>query len=439
MEDLLAARLQMAITLMFHIIFGVVGVGLPLLMVIAETRWLRTKKDVYLQVAKHWAHGTAIMFAIGAVSGTVVSFELGLLWPTFMEFAGPVIGMPFSLEGIAFFTEAIFLAIYLYGWHRIPPTAHLLSGIMVVISGACSALIVLTANSWMNTPAGFEIVNGQVVNVSMIGAIFNPMAVPQAIHMVVAAYVTVAFATAGIHAYYLRKDPRNLFHRKALKIALVVGAVFAIIQPMSGDFVARGLVKFQPLKLAALEARFETGPNAPLTIGGIPDKETRTVKHGIEIPYLLSILAKRDPHGVVIGLDSYPEEHWPPLVITHLAYNLMIGIGSFMILIGILNLYYVIKRRPIHKYRNYLMLLVLCGPLGFIAVEAGWVCAEVGRQPWIIYNIMKTADAVTPMKGIHVTFITFTLISIMLGFITVLFLIRQFRKAPLILSDSDDD
>ena len=290
-------------------------------MVIAETRWLRTKNDVYLQVAKHWAHGAAIMFAIGAVSGTVVSFELGLLWPTFMEFAGPVIGMPFSLEGIAFFTEAIFLAIYLYGWHRIPRAAHLFSGIMVVISGACSALIVLTANSWMNTPAGFEIVDGQVVNVDMLGAIFNPMAVPQAIHMVVAAYVTVAFAAAGIHAYYLRKNPRNLFHRKALKIALVVGAVFAIIQPMSGDFVARGLVKFQPLKLAALEARFETGPNAPLTIGGIPDKETRTVKYGIEIPYLLSILAKRDPHGVVIGLDSFPEEHWPPLAITHLSYN----------------------------------------------------------------------------------------------------------------------
>ena len=209
MEDLLAARLQMAITLMFHIIFGVVGVGLPLLMVIAETRWLRTKNDVYLQVAKHWAHGAAIMFAIGAVSGTVVSFELGLLWPTFMEFAGPVIGMPFSLEGIAFFTEAIFLAIYLYGWHRIPRAAHLFSGIMVVISGACSALIVLTANSWMNTPAGFEIVDGQVVNVDMLGAIFNPMAVPQAIHMVVAAYVTVAFAAAGIHAYYLRKNPRK--------------------------------------------------------------------------------------------------------------------------------------------------------------------------------------------------------------------------------------
>ena len=319
------------------------------------------------------------MFAIGAVSGTVVSFELGLLWPTFMEFAGPVIGMPFSLEGIAFFTEAIFLAIYLYGWQRIPHAAHVFSGIMVVISGACSALIVLTANSWMNTPAGFDIVDGSVVNVSMIGAIFNPMAVPQAVHMVVAAYVTVAFAAAGIHAYYLRKNPRNLFHRKALKIALVVGAVFAIIQPMSGDFIARGLVKHQPLKLAALEARFETGPDAPLTVGGIPDKETRTVKHGIEIPYLLSILAKRNPHGVVTGLDSFPEDHWPPLIITHLSYNLMIGIGSFMILIGILNLYYVLRKRPIHKYRNYLLLLILCGPLGFIAIEAGWVLCR-GRK-----------------------------------------------------------
>jgi len=435
MEDLLAARLQMAITLMFHIIFGAVGVGLPLLMVISELKWLKSKDDVYLQISKHWAHGTAIMFAIGAVSGTVISFELGLLWPTFMEFAGPVIGMPFSLEGIAFFTEAIFLAIYLYGWHRISHTAHVLSGVIVIISGACSALIVLTANSWMNTPAGFDIVDGNVVNVSMIGAIFNPMAVPQAVHMVVAAYVAVAFAAAGIHAYYLRKNPRNLFHRNALKITLVVGAVFAILQPMSGDFVARGLVKHQPLKLAALEARFETGPDAPLTVGGIPNAETREVKFGIQIPYLLSILATRNPHGVVIGLDSFPEENWPPLVITHLSYDLMIGIGSFIMLLGLINIYLVARKRPIHTYRRYLLLLILAGPLGFIAIEAGWVCAEVGRQPWIIYNIMKTADAVTPMEGLHVTFITFTLISVMLGIITVLFLIRQFRKAPEILSD----
>ncbi len=435
MEDLLAARLQMAITLMFHIIFGAVGVGLPLLMVISELKWLKSKDDVYLQISKHWAHGTAIMFAIGAVSGTVISFELGLLWPTFMEFAGPVIGMPFSLEGIAFFTEAIFLAIYLYGWHRIPHTAHVLSGVIVIISGACSALIVLTANSWMNTPAGFDIVDGNVVNVSMIGAIFNPMAVPQAVHMVVAAYVAVAFAAAGIHAYYLRKNPRNLFHRKAIYIALVVGGVFAILQPMSGDFVARGLVKHQPLKLAALEARFETGPDAPLTVGGIPNAEKREVKFGIQIPYLLSILATRNPHGVVIGLDSFPEENWPPLVITHLSYDLMIGIGSFIMLLGLINIYLVARKRPIHTYRRYLLLLILAGPLGFIAIEAGWVCAEVGRQPWIIYNIMKTADAVTPMEGLHVTFITFTLISVMLGIITVLFLIRQFRKAPEILSD----
>ena len=437
MEDLLAARLQMAITLMFHIIFGTVGVGLPLLMVISEIKWLRCKDEVYMHIAKHWAHGTAIMFAIGAVSGTVVSFELGLLWPTFMEFAGPVIGMPFSIEGIAFFTEAIFLAIYLYGWHRIPPVAHVFSGIVVVISGACSALIVLTANSWMNTPAGFELIDGQVKNVNMLEAIFNPMAVPQAIHMVVAAYVTVGFAVAGIHAFYLRKNPRNLFHRKAVKLALVVGGIFAILQPLSGDFVARGLVEHQPLKLAALEARFETGPSAPLTIGGIPNAETREVDYGIEIPYLLSILAKRDPHGIVIGLDSFPEENWPPLAITHLSYDLMIGIGTFMMLLGLINIYLVARRRPIHKYRTYLLLLILAGPLGFIAIEAGWVCAEVGRQPWIIYNIMKTADAVTPMKGIHITFYTFTLISVMLGFITILFLIRLFRKAPEILSDDE--
>src|SRR5215470_9852438 len=212
MSDLLAARSQMAVSLMFHILFAAAGIAMPLMMVIAEWRWLRTRDEVWLTLAKRWAKGTAILFAVGAVSGTVLSFELGLLWPEFMKFAGPIIGMPFSLEGFAFFTEAIFLGIYLYGWTRVSPRAHLWAGVIVALSGAASAVFVVIANAWMNTPTGFRLVDGKPVDVDPIAAMMNPAALGQTIHMLLAAYAAVGFAVAGIHAFMLRRDPQNRFH-----------------------------------------------------------------------------------------------------------------------------------------------------------------------------------------------------------------------------------
>src|SRR5262249_27958606 len=274
MDDLLTARSLMGLTLAFHIIFAAIGVSLPLMMTIAEWRWRRTNDPAYLLLAKRWAKGTAILFAVGAVSGTVLSFELGLLWPRFMEHAGAVIGMPFSLEGFAFFTEAIFLGIYLYGWDRISARAHIAAGMIVAISGAASALFVVTANAWMNTPTGFRLVAGVPREVDPIAAMLNPSALPQVVHMLLAAYGAVGFAVAGIHAYLLLRDRTNVFHQHALSIALVLGGIGAVLQPVSGDFIARAVAVNQPIKLAAFEGNFETQRAAPLRIGGFTDKET---------------------------------------------------------------------------------------------------------------------------------------------------------------------
>src|SRR5580698_9423830 len=253
MENLILARSQMGMSLAFHIIFATIGVSLPLMMTIAEWRWRCTGDPAYLHLAKSWAKGTTILFAVGAVSGTVLSFELGLLWPKFMEYAGAIIGMPFSLEGFAFFTEAIFLGIYLYGWNRVPPVLHWLAGIVVAVSGVLSAIFVVLANAWMNAPAGFDVVNGQPVNINPITAMFNPASLHETIHMVLAAYVATAFLVAGIHAFFLLRDPQSVFHRASCSIALVVACVSIPLQMLSGDFAAREVAKLEPPKLAAME------------------------------------------------------------------------------------------------------------------------------------------------------------------------------------------
>src|SRR5213594_2578951 len=288
-----------------------IGIGMPLLMAIAEGLYLRRGEAIYLDLAKRWARGTAILFAVGAVSGTVLSFELGLLWPRFMEYAGGIIGMPFSLEGFAFFTEAIFLGIYLYGWDGISSRAHLWAGVAVAVSGTASGIFVVIANAWMNAPTGFELVNGQAVNVQPLAAMANAAALSQALHMTLAAYAATGFAVAGIHAFLLLKDPANAFHRRALEIALIVGAPAAVLQPISGDLSARHIAVHQPVKLAAAEALFRTQTGAPLTLGGWPDAAARETRFAVHVPYVLSLLAFHDPHARVQGLDAVPRDLWP--------------------------------------------------------------------------------------------------------------------------------
>jgi cytochrome bd ubiquinol oxidase subunit I len=430
MSDLLAARSQMAVSLGFHIIFAVVGIGMPVLMVIAERRWQKTGDAIYLDLAKRWAKGTAILFAVGAVSGTVLSFELGLLWPQFMEFAGPIIGMPFSLEGFAFFTEAIFLGLYLYGWDRISPRAHLWSGVAVAVSGAASGIFVVIANAWMNSPTGFELVGGRAVNVDPIAGMMNPMAFQQTLHMTLASYVATGFAVAGIHAFLLLFERDNAFHQRALRVALLVGAPAAVLQPISGDISARSVARYQPAKLAAMESHFQTASSVPLVIGGLPDMEAGETRYAIKIPYGLSLLAFHDPHAEVKGLNEFPRDEWPNVPIVHTAFQVMVALGTYLALVSLWVGWMAFKRRDLVANRLLLRAIALAAPMGFIAIEAGWIVTEVGRQPWIVYGVLRTADAVTPMPGLVVPFLLFTLLYCFLGVIVAWLLYRQIIRSP---------
>ena len=430
MSDLLAARSQMAISLGFHILFAVVGIGMPVLMVVAERRWQTTGDRIYLDLAKRWAKGTAILFAVGAVSGTVLSFELGLLWPQFMEFAGPIIGMPFSLEGFAFFTEAIFLGIYLYGWDRISRRAHLLAGILVAVSGAASGVFVVIANAWMNAPTGFDLVDGRAVNIDPIAGMLNPMAFQQTLHMTLAAYAATGFAVGGIHAFLLLFDRGNAFHRHALAIALLVGAPAALLQPISGDMSAKAVARVQPAKLAAMESHFETGSRVPLIVGGWPDPDARETRYAIRIPGGLSFLAFGDFDAEVKGLEEWPREDWPNVPIVHTAFQIMVGLGTYMALVSVWVGWTALRRRNLAENRWLLRAVALAAPMGFVAIEAGWTVTEVGRQPWTIYGVLRTADAVTPMPGLVYPFLMFTLLYCFLGVIVAWLLYRQIIRSP---------
>lgn len=430
MDDLLAARSQMAMSLAFHIVFAAVGIAMPLLMIVAEGMWIRTKRRVYRELAQRWAKGTAIIFAVGAVSGTVLSFELGLLWPTFMEHAGPLVSMPFSLEGFAFFLEAIFLGLYLYGWDRLAPKVHWLCGLMVMISGTMSGIFVVCANAWMNAPAGFDFVGGEFVNVRPWEAMFNALWMPMTAHMTVAAFQAVAFAVAGIHAWMLLKDPGNAFHRAAIGIALIVGLATAIVQPIMGDLLAKNTAVHQPIKLAAMEGQFETERGAPLRIGGMPDVEAGRTNYALEIPGGLSFLAFGSFEAEVQGLKDFPRDEWPPVAIVHIAFQIMVACGMWMLGVAVLGVFLAWRQRALPEQRWYLWLLVVSGPLGFVAIEAGWTVTEVGRQPWVIYGFMRTADAVTPMPGLIVPFTVFSVLYLVLSVIVVYLLRRHVFQSP---------
>jgi cytochrome bd ubiquinol oxidase subunit I len=421
----------MGMSLAFHIIFAVVGIAMPVMMVAAEHRWRRTGDLIYLDLAKRWSRGTAILFAVGAVSGTVLSFELGLLWPTFMRFAGPIIGMPFSLEGFAFFTEAIFLGVYLYGWERVSARAHSVAGVMVAVSGALSGVFVVTANAWMNAPTGFDLVNGAVQNVHPVAAMLNTAAPPQVLHMTLAAYAATGFAVAGIHSFLILRGRRSPFHRYALSIALVVGAPAAVLQPISGDYAATTVARHQPAKLAAMEALFETQSGAPLTLGGWPDAEARRTRFGIPLPYALSLLAYRDPGATVVGLDSVPRDQWPNLPAVHLSFDAMVACGTYLALVGLWAALLARRRADLTRHPRFLRAVVIGAPLGFIAIETGWMVTELGRQPWIVYGVLRTADAVTPMPGQVWRTGVFALIYVFLAVVVTVLLSRQIVRSPI--------
>ncbi|MCH4822786.1 cytochrome ubiquinol oxidase subunit I [Gramella lutea] len=423
MENLDYARLQMAFTLGFHIIFACIGMVMPFFMVISHKKWLNTREPVYLKLTKAWQRGVAIFFVTGAVSGTALSFELGMLWPEFMKHAGPVIGMPFSLEGAAFFVEAIALGFYLYGWNKLPETFHWITGIIIGISGVASGILVVSANAWMNSPAGFDVVNGEFVNIDPVAAFLNDAWFTQALHMTLAAFAATGFAVAGIHAFQILRNKRPELHKEAFKIAIFFGAIAALLQPISGDISAKDVAERQPVKLAAMEAHYETKKGAPLYIGGIVNEEEKTVSHKIEIPKALSFLAFGDFDAEVKGLNDFPDDVIPPVSIVHYAFQTMVGIGTLMMLAALI-FFISLKKKSWLNNKKYWWLFAILSPLGFIAVEAGWVVTEVGRQPWIVYNIMRTSEAVTPMPGMKYSFFLYVAVYVILA-ITVTWLMNR--------------
>ena len=408
MDNTALARATMGMSLGFHIVFAVLGVGLPMLMSIAEGLALWRRDEAWMLLARRWSKAFGILFAVGAVSGTVLSFELGLLWPRFMAFSGGIIGLPFSAEGFAFFIEAIFLGLYLYGWERLGPVAHWLTSIPIAVSGAASSLFVVMANAWMNTPAGFRLdPDGQLAEVDPVAAAINPSTATEDPHMLVSAYVVTGFLVAAVYAAGLLRGRDDVFHRRGLVSGMAMGAVAIVFAGITGDASARFVYEAQPAKFAAMEGIYQTQRGAPIHIGGIPVDSEQRVLYAIEIPKALSFLATFDPNAEVRGLDTFPAADRPNPLLVHLAFDGMAGLGTLLGLLAAAFWVLAIWRRSIPRWRPLLMGLVAAGPASVVAMESGWFVTEFGRQPWIVYGIMRVSQAATTAPALGLTFAIF--------------------------------
>ncbi|EQD82254.1 cytochrome ubiquinol oxidase subunit I [Saccharopolyspora erythraea] len=426
--DLVAARTQMGFSLGWHIVIACFGVGMPGLTLFAQWRGQRTGDPAYESLARTWARAMGVLFAVGAVSGTILSFEMGLLWPGLMGEFGDVIGLPFTLEGFAFFIEAIFLGIYLYAWDRLPPRVHLLTGVPVVLAGVASAFFVVTANAWMNQPRGFDLVDGEVVGVRPWEAMFNPATPPQTVHMIVAAFMVAGFGMASVYAVALARGRRDRHHRLGFLVPFTFAAVLAPVQVAVGDWAAHFLGQYQPLKLAAIEGLARTAPGAPLSLGGI--YTGGELRYALEIPNALSLLAHWDPDAIVLGLDQAPPRFQPPVNVVHLSFQVMVGIGFALVLLGIWLGVSWWRRRDLPRSRWFLLASAAAGPAAVVAMEAGWVVTEVGRQPWIVYDVLLTRDAVNPQPGLWAGLLTVLVVYAVLTAATVHVLRRLARLGP---------
>src|SRR5687767_2903725 len=414
MPDLLAARSQMALSLGWHIVIACFGVGFPLIVLIAEWRALRTGDAVYSALARAWTKALGVLFAVGAVSGTILSFELGILWPRFMGRFGEVIGLPFAIEGIAFFVEAIFVGLYLYGWDRLSPRVHLLTGIPIVVAGVASAWFVVTANAWMNQPAGFRLdSSGAVVDPDPWAAMMNPATPVQTTHMILAAFMVAGFGVAAVYATGWLRGRRDRYHRLGFLVPFTLAALVTPVQIGVGDWAARFLADRQPVKLAALEGLHETQRGAPLTIGGL--YVDGRVHLGLRIPKGLSLLAHHDPDAVVRGLDEVPPEDRPPVAIVRNAFQVMVGIGTGLLLLGAWFAFAWWRKRDLPRSRWFYRAAVAAGFATPVALEAGWIVTEVGRQPWIVWRVMRVEEAVTTAPnirfGLYLLFVVYALLT----------------------------
>jgi cytochrome bd ubiquinol oxidase subunit I len=426
-----AARSQMAFTLGFHIILASLGVALPALMLIANYRGLRHQDADALKLAQRWSKAVAVTFAVGAVTGTVLSFEFGLLWPAFTGRFGEVFGVLFAIEGIFFFLEAIFIAIYIFGWKHLSPWTHFWSGVPVVITGLGGAFSVVAVNSWMNQPQGYAPTTGKVTSVEPLKVIFNPAVPYEVPHMILAAYLVTGFLVASIYAVGMLRGRRDRIHRLGLLIPLTVACIATPIQFAVGDTAARSIAKDQPIKFAAMECVQTTSTDVTEYLGG--RCTSSGVKDGIGIPGLDSFLVGWSTSTQVIGLDSVPPDDRPPAnTMLHWAFDAMVGICSVLILLALWLGIGWWRKKDFPQSRWFLRATAVSGVASVVALECGWIVTEVGRQPWIVYNVMRTSDAVTQAGGIWITFAAVLALYLALGttlIITLRAMSRRWRNA----------
>src|SRR3954454_21513680 len=426
-SNLGAARSQMAFTLGFHIILASLGVALPAMMLIANYRGLRRDDQDALRLARRWSKAVAVTFAVGAVTGTVLSFEFGLLWPAFTGRFGQVFGVLFAIEGIFFFLEAIFIAVYIFGWRYLSPWAHFWTGVPVVISGLGGAFAVVAVNSWMNQPQGFSPTTGDVTSVEPWKVIFNPAVPYEVPHMILAAYLLTGFLVASVYAVGMLRGRRDRLHRLGLLIPLTLACILTPVQFMVGDTAARAIAHDQPIKFAAMECVQQTSTDVTEYIYGRCTADG--VKGGIGIPGFDSFLVGWSTSTQVTGLDTVPASDRPPAnTMLHWAFDTMVGICTALIALGAWLGFVWWRRRDIPATKWFLRAVAVSGVSAVVALECGWIVTEVGRQPWIVYNIMRTEDAVTQADGIGVTFAVVVLLYAVLGTVLILTLRAMSRR-----------
>ena len=408
-DYLFEARQMQALSFAVHIPLVCFGIAFPSLVLYFEWWSLRTGDPLYRVLARRWTRVMVALFAVGVITGSILSFEMGLLWPAFTATFGSVFGLGFALEGFSFFIEAIFIGIYVYGWARLSPRAHLACGIPIVLSGITGSLMVISVNAWMNNPGGFAVRDGQIVDVAPVRALFgNPYLWPELVHMYLAAYVVVGFLVAGAYAVGRLRGRWGRYERTACAVPLTVGALAAPVQVLVGDWIARAVAVAQPVKLAALEGLPRTTAGAPVHILGWYTGEE--IRYGIPVPYLLSLLAFHDPNAVVQGLDAVPPDDLPPVNVVRFAFQAMVGIGTALALLAVVYLYVRARHGRLPESRWFYRAVVVAGPLSLVALLAGWVTTEVGRQPWVVRGVMRTEQAVTGASGIPVGYAALALV-----------------------------
>lgn len=430
-DYLLQARQMQAMSFVMHVPLVCFGIAFPSLVIFMEWLGLKTGKAHFSAIARRWSKVMITLFAAGVVTGTLLSFELGILWPGFMSAFGDVFGLAFGLEGFSFFIEAIFISIYVYSWDKISPAKHILTGIPVIVTGITGSMMVIAVNAWMNNPSGFSIDKaGEVVDVKPFEALFaNGHLWPQLTHMYLAAYIVVGFLIAGIYAFAWLKGRRGAYFRTAMVVPLAVACLAAPAQLLIGDWAARTVANDQPIKLASFEGLAKTTRGAPETILGWYEPDG-TIKYGIEIPKLLSLLAYHDPNATVQGLDTVPVDDQPPINVVRIAFQTMVGIGTGLAALAAWFLFIWFRRRRLPQTKWFYRAVVLAGPGAVIALIAGWVTTEVGRQPWVVYGVMRTEQAVTGADGFVFGFAALLAVYAVLV-VTVFWALRRIARQPL--------